>query len=468
MAVDAVETTTFGATLRTARINAGFHTIRACADALSHDGIILDEDTLGRYENDQRKPQRDKFLLLCAWLAKHNGLRDLRDINRLLWLLGWRNLDEAEIEQHFSTLVSTKNLENLPPSPLHDRLVGRDDWLKTLMAALRDPSGKRVIVVSGLGGIGKTALVYEVVRRIMRDDVFDQLAWESLKSEEFIGVERRQRGAQSLEMPAILGRIARQLGLTIPPDTPVETLRAILKSHLREGRKLIVVDNLESLDAVRVVAEDLYRLVDPTASSQPCRVLITSRERLVEEPYAVDHFLTGLSEDATYDLLKIEAITRELPATRQLSDTQKKRIYTVTGGMPLAIKLLVSQQALGIAIDEALQRLEEAVDEEELYRFIYFDLWDKLNVDAQLVVSAAASFGHATNRDLLLSTSQLQTAKFNTAIRELVRMALIEIALYPEMHLQRYNIHPMTRWFVNAPLTELWFKQKGESDTTGG
>jgi hypothetical protein len=26
---------------------------------------------------------------------------------------------------------------------------------------------------------------------------------------------------------------------------------------------------------------------------------------------------------------------------------------------------------------------------------------------------------------------------------------------------KRYDIHAMTRWFVNAPLTELWNQQKG-------
>ncbi len=329
-------------------------------------------------------------------------------------------------------------------------------------------SAKPIIVLSGLGGIGKTALAYEVVRRVMQADVFSQFAWESLKSEEFIGVERRQRSAQALDMPSLLTRIARQLGLVLPPDMPLDAFQASLRSYLRQGAYLIVVDNLESLDAVRKVVYMLYELISPSASPYPSKILVTSRERLVDETYVYDRFIEGLSAEATHEFLMVEATSRGAESFIQMSQSLRQRVFDVTGGMPLALKLLVSQYVLGIALDEAIVRLEQAVDEEELYRFIYFALWEKLSIEGQLVVGAAASFGFSVSRDMLIDTSELDPHIFANAIRELVRMSLIEVHLYPEMRLQRYSIHALTRWFVNAPLVELWNQQKGEPDATDG
>lgn len=152
----------------------------------------------------------------------------------------------------------------------------------------------------------------------------------------------------------------------------------------------------------------------------------------------------------------------------KMSPILQERVFGVTGGMPLALKLLVSQYMLGIALDEAIERLEQAVDEQELYRFIYFALWEKMSIDSQLVIGAAASYGFSVSRDMLIDTCELDAQTFAGAIRELVRMSLIEVNLYPEMRLQRYSIHALTRWFVNAPLVELWHQQKGQSDATDG
>jgi hypothetical protein len=44
-------------------------------------------------------------------------------------------------------------------------LIGRDGWIGDIMAALRDPGGKWIIGIDGMGGIGKTALAREVAER---------------------------------------------------------------------------------------------------------------------------------------------------------------------------------------------------------------------------------------------------------------------------------------------------------------
>lgn len=457
------EPPTFGKLLREARQRAGFSTIAALADHLSAAGLLYTDEAIGHWENDRRAPPREVLLRVLAVLAEKGGIRQLSEINRMLWALGWRDLSAQEQTTHFPILSSIVIPSALPARP-YDRLVGRDDLVQTMITHLTNPTARPVIVVSGLGGIGKTALAYEVISRVV--DRFEGLAWESARSEEFAGVAIRVRQHQRVNLHSLLVSVAQQLGFPALAALAPDVLQRRLREIVRSGSYLIVLDNLETLDAAREVARALYELVSPPAGARPSRVVITSRERLVDEDYVYDQFVRGLSEPDALALLELEARNRGV-AGLVVDDSLGHHIYTVTGGMPLALKLLVSQFLLGIALDQELDRLEQATGEEELYRFIYFSLWEKLSLNAQKVLVGAAAFGTSAQRAMLARVSQVAEAEFDLAIADLVRASLIEVITRPDLNQPRYDIHAMTRWFVNAPLTELWNQQRRQSQAEG-
>lgn len=451
---------TFGKLLRAARKQAGFHTIAAFADALSERGLAYTDDAIGHWENDRRKPyhsDKDRLdtLKIFQLLVEKRGIENTSQVDAMLAALNRPSLSNAEKATYFSDLGTP--IVNLPEKPPYDRLVGRDEVLEAVSGVLQDLAGKPVVSVSGLGGIGKTALAYEVVKRVMQSGRFEKLAWETTKSEEFTGVGIRQRREQTVSFPNVLVSYARQLGFESLTTQPPDALRLRLRDAFRSGSYLIVLDNLETLEAAQDVARQLYEMVSPGKS----RVLITSRERLVDEPFVYDYFVRGLSEPASLELIRDEAEAREAEALLQADDALLKRIYTTTGGMPLALKLIVSQSLLGIALDEELTRLEGVMDEQEIYRFIYFAIWQKLSKPAQKLLIGAATFATTALRSMLQPVSELDDAAFNQAVPELVRASLIEVSHHSLAAQKRYDIHAMTRWFVNAPLMELWNRQKG-------
>jgi nucleoside-triphosphatase THEP1 len=450
---------TFGKRLRAARKRAGFNTIKAFADALSKRGHAFSDDAIGHWENDRRSPYRseaDRPLMLSIFslLAEHGGVDSTRPMDEMLLALDHRPLNAEEKARHFHQLASV--IDNLQEKPPYHRLVGREEAISAIIGAL---TTNHVVVISGLGGIGKTALAYEVVKTIMQDNKFDKLAWETAKSEEFSGTQIRVRSSQTVSFPVLLASYARQLSFGELATQPLDRLRNALKNAFQMGKYLIVLDNLETLEAAQDAARDLFQMVNASQS----RILITSRERLAHESFVHDYFIRGLSEPASIELLHDEADTRGAAAIQQADESLLKRIYKITEGMPLALKLIVSQSLLGIAVDEELERLHGVVDEEELYRFIYLAIWLKLSKPAQQLLVGTATFATSALRSMLQPVSELDNSTFNQAVPELVKASLMEVSYHALTAQQRYDIHAMTRWFVNGPLTEMWNRQQGLS-----
>jgi hypothetical protein len=144
---------TFGSLLQAARERAGFRTQAALADYLSTLGYPYSDAALGHWETGRSVPPREVLLVVLSALARRGGLRWLAEVNRMLWLLDQRNLDEAERMAHFAQLAAAPLLPDLPERP-YDRLIGREALVEALAARLADPVGKAVVVLSGLGGIG--------------------------------------------------------------------------------------------------------------------------------------------------------------------------------------------------------------------------------------------------------------------------------------------------------------------------
>ncbi len=451
---------TFGQLLRAARMQAGFATIAAFANALSEHGDSgFTEDTIGHWENDRRNPYRSAgdrpmMLNIFSFLSERGGFQTTAEIDQMLLVLDHAPLNAEERARYFPWLELA--IENLPEKPFFNHLIGREEEIADIVNAL---SKTHIVVISGIGGIGKTAIAYEVARAVMEDHKFGKLAWETAKSEEFSGTQIRVRADQALSLSILLASYARQLGLDDLVNQGPEQLRRGLRKAFQSGKYLIILDNLETLDAAENVARDLYQLVNATQ----CRVLITSRERLVNESYVYDHFLKGLSEPASVELLQDEAERRGATAIQQADTSLLERIYEVTEGMPLALKLIVSQSLLGIAIDEELDRLQGTVDEQQLYQFIYLVIWEKLTTVAQQLLVGAATFATSAIRSMLQPVSELADSPFNDAVSELVRMSLMEVSFHTLTTQQRYDIHAVTRWFINGPLTDLWANQQGMS-----
>jgi transcriptional regulator with XRE-family HTH domain len=206
-------------------------------------------------------------------------------------------------------------------------LVGRDSQLAALSQMLDQVSGTAlVIAISGIAGVGKTALAVHWAHRITAKFPDGQL---------FVNLRGfSPHSTRSASVDVICGLLD-ALGVC-PEQVPasLENLAGLYRSLIAGKRLLIVLDNARD--------EQQARLLLP--GSPGCLAIVTSRNQL-----------TGLSAAEGAHLLTLDVLTdgeaRTLLAARLGTDRTDAEpeavaeIVTLSAGLPLALAVIAARAA---------------------------------------------------------------------------------------------------------------------------
>ena len=141
--------------------------------------------------------------------------------------------------------------QGVPPRPL-TTTFGREHDIDTVTELLQDA---RLVTLTGPGGIGKTRLAIEVANRLTKR--FPDGVW-------FVPLAAVTDAARALHS------IATRVGTRVEAAQPADAVVA----HLRDRFLLLVLDNIEQIEALGVAVIDLL------ARTSAMRVLATSRRAL--------------------------------------------------------------------------------------------------------------------------------------------------------------------------------------------
>lgn len=340
----------------------------------------------------------------------------------------------------------------LPPKAYH-RLVGRFSELDQVMSALRDPERKPMVAVVGLGGIGKTALAREAAERCWHGKLFDHIVWTSAKTEHFVGEDIIKNEVSAYNFDELLSDIGRQCDRVDIAQMPPGQKQAAVKYLLANKRVLVVIDNLETVPENEKLVASVFQILGQS------KLLITSRHHVKHER-VFTLYLSGFPEDDGVTFLREEGKERGIEVVAQAGRESLVEIHQVTGGAPLAMKLVVGQMSR-LPMDVVLSTLKQASlrgQAYEFYRFIYWYSWEMLDDNARGLLVDMSVFPPITGGAVadVQAVSQVEPSAFWTAMDQLVTMSLVD--KIGATNRERFALHPLTYYFILADITEEWSK----------
>ena len=326
------------------------------------------------------------------------------------------------------------------------------------MAALRDPSGKWIVAIDGMGGIGKTALAREIADKCMTEKLFSIVIWDQApkKSQGLPAGRGKEKGTLTFE--TVLNSIARQLGALDVPRLKAAEKELRVKGLLQAHRTLVVLDNLETAkESQNELARRLLPLLNPS------KVLMTSRHRFQGEVFAVH--LIGLDEDGSLRFIRQEAEEKNIQAISSAKVSELKQIAETTGGSPLALKLVVGQLGF-LPLDSVLEHLQKIKlpkgdsdknDYVHFYKGIFLPSWKLLSEDGKKLLISMSHFapGIGGTYEAVKATSDLADDVLNDCIEDLWKLSFLEKGESPSLKKVRYYLHALTQYFILSDIVKV-------------
>jgi len=341
--------------------------------------------------------------------------------------LGVPPMPETEaLYQRIIALRAQPPMVQLPTPPMS--LVGREQELVALTKLLAT-NDCRLIVITGMGGMGKTSVAMALAAQHARhflDGVF------------FIPLS-------GLESEALLETaVFDTLNLPIPPGA---NPRQHLCQQLANKEMLLILDNAEQLlTAVTSLTQAVLQ------AAPALKIVITSREK--PRLRAANVFaLTGLDEEAATTLFARNA--RRIQHDFMLEDVKPSvtELCTLVGGSPLGIELAAAQldttTCTDLTADLRRTIAELEVDFEDMpprhrsLQAMFLHSWQLLSTTEQAGLAALSVFRGGFTREAAQQIGSITPA--------ILRALLAKSLLYDENG--RFSLHHLVREFAREQLT---------------
>lgn len=320
--------------------------------------------------------------------------------------------------------------------------VGRRDLVRRIGRALTSTASQvqlGIVVLTGRGGVGKTALALTAAHDLL-DDFPDGQLYVEFQSDDDSGASASP----------LLAGLLRSLGIgsAVIPDKLADRA-AMYRSWLAEKRVLVVLDNVSRADQAM-----------PLLPGAPgCGVIITSRSLLTRLSVTERVHVGPLNTESSVELL-----TQMVGPERANSELRSlRRLAALCDGIPLALRIIGAK--LAIRPHQRIQRIQQRLADRRR-RLDELEL-DGANVRATLAYSYQTLSGES--RRLLRLLAIIGTPEFaywvaipitgcSAATAEdlldgLVSANLLEARATPG-GIVRYRIHDLVRLYAEEMLAQ--------------
>jgi archaellum biogenesis ATPase FlaH len=333
---------------------------------------------------------------------------------------------------------------NLPRQP-YNEFIGRNKELTELLHKISPVYRPYIIVVKGIGGVGKTSLVLEVAyqclaaKRTMANNpkvpFFDAIIFTSSKSTTMSGTKVLLRPPLTTTLLDMFRVIAETLNEPTITQVAEENQSHQVKEVLRKYSTLLIVDSMETLST-----EERNRVLEFLNDvPAPTKVIITTRDEVGFDGISLDH----LSLSDSRRLVVSEAKSKKITITSSQRDQVCKRFC----GIPIALIYAVGQRAAGYSFADILKPSVQLPS--DLGKFCFDSSFEPLRESpAYKLLVAMTFFRDPPCRDALIKVAGLVngTRGVRDGLAKLQQLSLIE------EDQGRFTILSITRQYVRQDL----------------
>lgn len=323
-----------------------------------------------------------------------------------------------------------------------DDFVGRVDELKqikTALSAVSETISVPIIAVSGMAGVGKSALALHAGNSLS-ENFPDALLYVDLQGD-----------GDSPKAPSdVLETWLRAFGLA-PSEIPItlEAKRSSFLTQIRHQKALIVLDNAHNENQVRPLLP----------GGQDCAVLVTSRISLTALKGVQEIRLTPLPQKDSLNLLSTLAGSARV----QTEYTAAEDIVRLCGHLPLAIRIaggtLREKSHWGLKVDylpllrdekKRIKQLKQLRGED--VRASFSLSYQQLSKPEQQLFSLLGALPSDFSIEAASATSKQPNETVKQVIEQLIKAQLLGVKL-TESEQPRYQYHDLIRLFAKDLLS---------------
>ena len=315
-------------------------------------------------------------------------------------------------------------------------MVGFSDFVPELEQILLPNSPHNILLISGIGGIGKSTLAAAIARSLISQPKFQLFTW--------INADKLINESPHLEIQIDLLRNHLQSEfLAQDKNSP-----AALQDCLASQTCLVVIDGINEESPYDTFLKELQQFPQST------KFIITSRRRPTSEQSSYQFSLGELNEENAARLIDVHSNQIGLGEQADFLAKNFTEIYKWIGGNPLAIKLMI-----GLLHTYPLQTILKDLkrvkikDTEKMYRYIYWQAWNPLDESAKKLLAAMPLIAEeGAGISMLLFITKMDEEQIYEAVQSLLTRSLIEYRGAPDIH--RYGIHHLTRSFLQTEIVK--------------
>jgi len=293
-----------------------------------------------------------------------------------------------------------------------EQFIGRQELRTNLLEAVtRDPR-IWIINVHGAGGVGKSALVNWAVYEFYQQRTFEAILQLTAKETVLTprGIMKFGRSLYSLEN--LLDHILITFEETPPPE--LDRKKSLATEILSTWSTLLALDNMETVQDGRIL--DFLQKLPPDTKA---KVLITSRQKTGgwELPVPVNEL--SVSEVGEFLTVKRAEMDVDFPTDSKTC----RRVWEVTGGLPLAIQWVLGRYKIVGSVTEVLKTVGEK--DSPVLEFSFRNIWSVLSEKAKAVLASMTVFdGPPTTQQIAVAT-QFRIDDIEKALGELADVTLV-------------------------------------------